>query len=126
MTQPSKNQTQKDSELNELRAIHKELSEIKEGMLAFFTGISKALGTKKVEDASRQDIDKCEVFGIEESLKNHIEMIKESISQSMAEIDEAERNYDFNSAAAIKYGKLTIQQAHLERMEIELKKVKGI
>ncbi len=126
MTQSSKSPTPKDSELRELQAIRKDISEIKEGMLAFFTGFSRALGSEKVDNINFKNINKKEEIGIEENLKNHIEVIKENISKSMTEIVKAEKKYDLNLAAEIKYGKLVRQQAHLERMEIELKNVAGM
>jgi ATP-dependent Clp protease ATP-binding subunit ClpB len=53
-----------------------------------------------------------------------INKIKEEIEQVNVEIQQAERNYDLNRAAELKYGRLTTLQRQLEEAEARLQEVK--
>jgi ATP-dependent Clp protease ATP-binding subunit ClpB len=56
----------------------------------------------------------------EKSNIDEIQRVKESIEQVNLEIQEAERNYDYNKAAELKYDKLTQLQESLARLESKL------
>lgn len=56
----------------------------------------------------------------EKSNIDEIQRVKESIEQVNLEIQEAERNYDYNKAAELKYDKLTQLQENLARLESKL------
>lgn len=60
----------------------------------------------------------------EKEASNAINKIKEEIEQVNVEIQQAERNYDLNRAAELKYGKLTTLQRELEQAETRLQEVK--
>ncbi|MFE4106447.1 ATP-dependent chaperone ClpB [Almyronema epifaneia] len=51
---------------------------------------------------------------------DHIQSLKEEIDQVNIEIQQAERDYDLNRAAELKYGKLTDLQRELEQAEAQL------
>lgn len=51
---------------------------------------------------------------------NRIQSIKEEIDRVNVEIQQAERNYDLNKAAELKYGKLTELQSSLQEAETHL------
>jgi ATP-dependent Clp protease ATP-binding subunit ClpB len=51
---------------------------------------------------------------------DHIQSIKEDIDQVNIEVQQAERDYDLNRAAELKYGKLTELQRQLETAETQL------
>ncbi|NEQ33482.1 MAG: ATP-dependent chaperone ClpB [Leptolyngbya sp. SIO4C5] len=51
---------------------------------------------------------------------DHIQSLKEEIDQVNIEIQQAERDYDLNKAAELKYGKLTDLQRELEQAETQL------
>ncbi|NJN03996.1 MAG: ATP-dependent chaperone ClpB [Leptolyngbyaceae cyanobacterium RM1_1_2] len=51
---------------------------------------------------------------------DHIQSLKEEIDQVNVEIQQAERDYDLNKAAELKYGKLTDLQRGLEQAEAQL------
>ncbi len=53
-----------------------------------------------------------------------INKIKEEIEQVNVEIQQAERNYDLNRAAELKYGRLTTLQRQLEQAEARLQELK--
>ncbi len=53
-----------------------------------------------------------------------INKIKEEIDQVNVEIQQAERNYDLNRAAELKYGRLTTLQRQLEKAEARLQELK--
>jgi len=56
----------------------------------------------------------------EKDIINKIQSIKEEIDRMNVEIQQAERNYDLNRAAELKYGKLTDLHRQLEAAETEL------
>jgi ATP-dependent Clp protease ATP-binding subunit ClpB len=56
----------------------------------------------------------------EKDVLNRIQGIKEEIDRVNVEIQQAERNYDLNRAAELKYGKLTELQASLQQAESHL------
>ena len=56
----------------------------------------------------------------EKSNIDEIQQVKESIEQVNLEIQEAERNYDYNKAAELKYDKLSQLQGNLTRLEGKL------
>ncbi|HEY9847530.1 MAG TPA: AAA family ATPase, partial [Candidatus Caenarcaniphilales bacterium] len=56
----------------------------------------------------------------EKQMIDQIQTIKESIDRVNVEIQEAERNYDLNRAAELKYGKLTDLQRQLQDAEVKL------
>jgi ATP-dependent Clp protease ATP-binding subunit ClpB len=60
----------------------------------------------------------------EKSASSAINKIKEEIERVNVEIQQAERNYDLNRAAELKYGKLTTLQRELEQAEARLQEVK--
>jgi len=56
----------------------------------------------------------------EKQMIDQIQSIKEEIDRVNIEIQEAERNYDLNRAAELKYGKLTDLQRQLQQAEAKL------
>jgi len=56
----------------------------------------------------------------EKQVIDQIQAIKEEIDRANVEIQEAERNYDLNRAAELKYGKLTDLQRQLQQAESNL------
>ncbi|MEB3282017.1 MAG: ATP-dependent chaperone ClpB [Lyngbya sp.] len=56
----------------------------------------------------------------EKNVITHIQSIKEEIDRVNIEIQQAERNYDLNRAAELKYGKLSGLQKQLQAVESEL------
>ncbi|NJK29034.1 MAG: ATP-dependent chaperone ClpB [Acaryochloris sp. RU_4_1] len=56
----------------------------------------------------------------EKQIIDDIQTIKETIDRVNIEIQQAERNYDLNQAAELKYGKLTSLQRQLEEAETQL------
>ncbi|PZO42404.1 MAG: ATP-dependent chaperone ClpB [Pseudanabaena frigida] len=60
----------------------------------------------------------------EKSVIDNIRKLKESIEQVNVEIQQAERDYDLNKAAELKYGKLTDLQRQLEIAEVNLEEAK--
>jgi len=56
----------------------------------------------------------------EKQVIDQIQAIKEEIDRTNVEIQEAERNYDLNRAAELKYGKLTDLQRQLQQAESNL------
>jgi ATP-dependent Clp protease ATP-binding subunit ClpB len=56
----------------------------------------------------------------EKDIIDHIQAIKEDIDRVNIEIQQAERDYDLNRAAELKYGKLTELQRQLETAETQL------
>jgi len=56
----------------------------------------------------------------EKQVIDQIQAIKEEIDRANVEIQEAERNYDLNRAAELKYGKLTDLQRQLQQAENNL------
>lgn len=54
-----------------------------------------------------------------------IQSVKEDIDRVSLEIQQAERNYDLNRAAELKYGKLTDLHRQLEAVETELTQTQG-
>jgi ATP-dependent Clp protease ATP-binding subunit ClpB len=56
----------------------------------------------------------------EKDVLNRIQSIKEEIDRVNVEIQQAERDYDLNKAAELKYGKLTELQASLQQAESHL------
>ena len=57
----------------------------------------------------------------EKSVIDNIRKLKESIEQVNVEVQQAERDYNLNKAAELKYGKLTDLQRQLETAEVNLK-----
>ncbi len=57
----------------------------------------------------------------EKSVIDNIRKLKESIEHVNVEVQQAERDYDLNKAAELKYGKLTDLQRQLEIGEVNLK-----
>ncbi|MFN5730162.1 MAG: ATP-dependent chaperone ClpB, partial [Pseudanabaena sp.] len=57
----------------------------------------------------------------EKSVIDNIRKLKESIEHVNVEVQQAERDYDLNKAAELKYGKLTDLQRQLEVGEVNLK-----
>jgi ATP-dependent Clp protease ATP-binding subunit ClpB len=57
----------------------------------------------------------------EKGVIDNIRKLKESIEQVNVEVQQAERDYDLNKAAELKYGKLTDLQRQLEVGEVNLK-----
>ncbi|MEO1348680.1 MAG: ATP-dependent chaperone ClpB [Cyanobacteria bacterium J06635_15] len=56
----------------------------------------------------------------EKDIIDHIQSTKEAIDRVNIEIQQAERDYDLNRAAELKYGKLTDLQRSLEKSEAQL------
>jgi ATP-dependent Clp protease ATP-binding subunit ClpB len=56
----------------------------------------------------------------EKDVITKIQTIKEEIDRVSIEVQQAERDYDLNRAAELKYGKLTELHKHLEEAEIQL------
>ncbi|AFZ17997.1 ATP-dependent chaperone ClpB [Allocoleopsis franciscana] len=56
----------------------------------------------------------------EKDVLNHIQSIKEEIDRVNVEISQAERDYDLNKAAELKYGKLSQLQKSLQEAETQL------
>ncbi|MBD2139049.1 ATP-dependent chaperone ClpB [Anabaena sp. FACHB-1237] len=61
----------------------------------------------------------------EKDIITKIQSIKEEIDRVNLEIQQAERNYDLNRAAELKYGKLTQLHKQLETIESELSQTQG-
>ncbi|TAF10507.1 MAG: ATP-dependent chaperone ClpB [Nostocales cyanobacterium] len=61
----------------------------------------------------------------EKNIITKIQSIKEEIDRVNLEIQQAERNYDLNRAAELKYGKLTELHRQLEAVESELTNAQG-
>jgi ATP-dependent Clp protease ATP-binding subunit ClpB len=61
----------------------------------------------------------------EKDIITKIQSIKEEIDRVNLEIQQAERNYDLNRAAELKYGKLTDLHRQLEAVESELTNAQG-
>ncbi|QIR38983.1 ATP-dependent chaperone ClpB [Tolypothrix sp. PCC 7910] len=61
----------------------------------------------------------------EKDIINKIQAVKEEIDRVNLEIQQAERNYDLNRAAELKYGKLTDLHRRLEATESELAQAQG-
>jgi ATP-dependent Clp protease ATP-binding subunit ClpB len=61
----------------------------------------------------------------EKDIINKIQAVKEEIDRINLEIQQAERNYDLNRAAELKYGKLTDLHRRLEAAETELTRAQG-
>ncbi|MBW4564824.1 MAG: ATP-dependent chaperone ClpB [Mojavia pulchra JT2-VF2] len=61
----------------------------------------------------------------EKDIINKIQSVKEEIDRINLEIQQAERNYDLNRAAELKYGKLTDLHRRLEAIERELAHAQG-
>jgi ATP-dependent Clp protease ATP-binding subunit ClpB len=61
----------------------------------------------------------------EKDIINKIQSVKEKIDQINLEIQQAERNYDLNRAAELKYGTLTNLHRQLEAAENELTQAQG-
>ncbi|OUL27748.1 ATP-dependent chaperone ClpB [Nostoc sp. RF31YmG] len=61
----------------------------------------------------------------EKDIINKIQAVKEEIDRVNLEIQQAERNYDLNRAAELKYGKLTDLHRRLEAAETELAHAQG-
>ena len=62
---------------------------------------------------------------LEKGVINKIQSVKEEIDRVSLEIQQAERNYDLNKAAELKYGKLTDLHRQLEAVETELTQTQG-
>lgn len=56
----------------------------------------------------------------EKNIIDHIQSLKEEIDRVNIEIQQAERDYDLNKAAELKYGNLTDLQRDLEQAEVQL------
>lgn len=56
----------------------------------------------------------------EKNVITHIQSIKEEIDRVNIEVQQAERNYDLNRAAELKYGKMTKLQQQLKEAETQL------
>ncbi len=56
----------------------------------------------------------------EKNVITHIQSIKEEIDRVNIEVQQAERNYDLNRAAELKYGKMTQLQQQLQAAETQL------
>ncbi len=94
------------------------------------------LSLKKEEDAlSKERLSKLEVeleelkavqrtlneqWQAEKNVIDHIRSIKETIDQVNVEIQQAQRDYDYNRAAELQYGKLTDLQRQLQQAEKNL------
>ncbi|WP_354635320.1 ATP-dependent chaperone ClpB [Planktothricoides raciborskii] len=94
------------------------------------------LSLKKEEDAlSKERLNKLEVelgelkavqqtlnaqWQSEKNVIDHIRSIKESIDRVNLEIQQAQRDYDYNRAAELQYGKLTDLQRQLQQAEKNL------
>lgn len=61
----------------------------------------------------------------EKDIITKIQSIKEEIDRVSLEVQQAERNYDLNRAAELKYGKLTDLHRQLETVESELANAQG-
>ncbi|PZV14180.1 MAG: ATP-dependent chaperone ClpB [Pseudanabaena sp.] len=92
-----KKETDRES-LERLEKLHKELGDMKEEQT-----------TLKAQ------------WEAEKSVIDNIRKLKESIEQVNVEVQQAERDYDLNKAAELKYGKLTDLQRQLEVGEVNLK-----
>ncbi|NMF60297.1 ATP-dependent chaperone ClpB [Pseudanabaena yagii] len=92
-----KKETDRES-LDRLEKLNKELGDLKEEQTTL----------KAQWEAEKQVID-------------NIRKLKENIDHVNVEIQQAERNYDLNKAAELKYGKLTDLQRQLEIAEVNLK-----
>ncbi|GBO56300.1 ClpB protein [Pseudanabaena sp. lw0831] len=92
-----KKETDRES-LERLEKLHKELGDLKEEQT-----------TLKAQ------------WEAEKSVIDNIRKLKESIEHVNVEVQQAERDYDLNKAAELKYGKLTDLQRQLEVGEVNLK-----
>ncbi len=95
-----KKETDRES-LDRLEKLNKELGDLKQDQTTL----------KAQWEAEKQVID-------------NIRKLKESIDHVNVEIQQAERNYDLNKAAELKYGKLTDLQRQLEIAEVNLEEAK--
>ncbi|HBC41181.1 MAG TPA: ATP-dependent chaperone ClpB [Pseudanabaena sp.] len=95
-----KKETDRES-LDRLEKLNKELGDLKQEQTAL----------KAQWEAEKQVID-------------NIRKLKEDIDHVNVEIQQAERNYDLNKAAELKYGKLTDLQRQLEIAEVNLDEAK--
>jgi ATP-dependent Clp protease ATP-binding subunit ClpB len=95
---------------------------------------------KEVDPASRERLDKIEKeladlkeeqrtlnaqWQSEKDIITKIQSVKEEIDRVNLEIQQAERNYDLNRAAELKYGKLTELYRQLAAVEQELSQAQG-
>ncbi|HLP88875.1 MAG TPA: ATP-dependent chaperone ClpB [Nostocaceae cyanobacterium] len=95
---------------------------------------------KESDPASRERLDKIEKeladlkeeqralnaqWQSEKDIINKIQSVKEEIDRVNLEIQQAERNYDLNRAAELKYGKLTDLYRQLQATESELHQAQG-
>ncbi len=75
---------------------------------------------KELADLKEQQSDLNAQWQSEKDIIDHIQSIKEDIDRINIEIQQAERDYDLNRAAELKYGKLTDLQRQLEAAEDQL------
>jgi ATP-dependent Clp protease ATP-binding subunit ClpB len=78
--------------------------------------LNKELGDLKEEQTTLKA-----QWEAEKSVIDNIRKLKESIEHVNVEVQQAERDYDLNKAAELKYGKLTDLQRQLEVAEVNLK-----
>lgn len=95
-----KKETDRES-VERLEKLYKELGDLKEAQTTL----------KAQWEAEKQVID-------------NIRKLKESIDHVNVEVQQAERDYDLNKAAELKYGKLTDLQRQLEIAEVNLEEAK--
>eukprot|EP00245_Coleochaete_scutata_P007436 TRINITY_DN22848_c0_g1_i1.p1 TRINITY_DN22848_c0_g1~~TRINITY_DN22848_c0_g1_i1.p1 ORF type:complete len:1006 (+),score=271.15 TRINITY_DN22848_c0_g1_i1:224-3241(+) len=72
---------------------------------------------QELEDLKRRQRDLTEQWENEKSVMTRIQSIKEEIDRVNVEIQQAERDYDLNRAAELKYGSLITLQRQLEQAE---------
>jgi ATP-dependent Clp protease ATP-binding subunit ClpB len=78
--------------------------------------LNKELGDLKEEQTTLKA-----QWEAEKSVIDNIRKLKESIEHVNVEVQQAERDYDLNKAAELKYGRLTDLQRQLEVAEVNLK-----
>ena len=81
--------------------------------------LNKELGDLKEEQTTLKA-----QWEAEKSVIDNIRKLKESIEHVNVEVQQAERDYDLNKAAELKYGKLTDLQRQLEVAEVNLEEAK--
>ena len=81
--------------------------------------LNKELGDLKEEQTTLKA-----QWEAEKQVIDNIRKLKESIEHVNVEIQQAERDYDLNKAAELKYGKLTDLQRQLEVAEVNLEEAK--
>lgn len=118
----------------EIESMPEELDEISRKMMTLQIEIEALKKDKDTHSKSRKEAlqkelsELKEIFDIkmakylnEKEAVDEINKIKENIDQTQYEIDKAEREYDLNKAAELKYGKLPELERQLESLQSEPK-----